>query len=116
MGSDAMDSGTPPKALSLEHMNDTEASSQWDLGQGGGEKTVKVVQGGQTLAAGHTGEKAPMDTDGGGYLEFGPQPDAIRRPIRLQNLAGGLPRLEGVRLFHRQPLSNQRCRILYQRC
>ena len=44
--------------------------------EGGGE-IAKVVPGGQTSGAGHTGEKAPMDIDGGGYLEFGPQLDTI---------------------------------------
>ena len=72
-----MDIGTPPKAPSPKHGNDTEASSQRDLGQGGGEKTVKAARGGQTSVARHTGEKAPMDTVGEGYLEFGPQPDTI---------------------------------------
>ena len=72
-----MDSGTPPKAPSPKHVNDTEASSQRDPGQGGGEKIVKAAPGGQTSGAGHTGEKAPMDIDGGGYLEFGPKPDII---------------------------------------
>ena len=48
--------------------------------------------------AGHTGEKAPVDTDGGGYLEFGPQPDTItetymapesgRQPL---SVGGGAP-------------------------
>ena len=36
-----------------------------------------MAPGGQTSGAGHTGEKAPMDVDGGGYHEFGPRPDTI---------------------------------------
>lgn len=28
-------------------------------------------------AAGHLGEKAPMETDDGGHIQFGPQPDTI---------------------------------------
>ena len=36
LGSDAMESGTPPKAPSPKHVNDTEVSSQEDPGQGGG--------------------------------------------------------------------------------
>jgi len=71
-----MDSGTPPKAPSPKHVNDIEVSSQRDLGHGGGE-IVKAALGGQTPGAGHTGEKAPMDIDGGGYLEFGPQSDIV---------------------------------------
>ena len=72
-----MDSGKPPKAPSPKHVNDTEASSQRDPGQGGGEKTIKAAPGGQTLVVGHTGEKAPMDVDGRGHLEFGPWSDTI---------------------------------------
>ena len=72
-----MDSGTPPKAPSPKHVSGTEASSQRDLGQGGGDKNVKTTPGGQTLVTRHTGEKAPMDIDSGGYLKFGPPPDTI---------------------------------------
>ena len=42
-----------------------------------GGEIIKEVPEGQTLGAGQTGEKAPMDVDGGGYLEFGPQLDTI---------------------------------------
>ena len=42
-----------------------------------GENTVKAAPGGQTSVVGHTGDKAPMDPNGGGYLEFSPQPDTI---------------------------------------
>ena len=38
---------------------------------------MKAAPGGQTSGAGHMGEKIPMGVDGGGHLEFGPQPDAI---------------------------------------
>ena len=72
-----MESGTPPKAPSSKQVNNTEASSQQDPGQGGEEKTVKAVPGGQTSGAGHMGEKIPTGADGGGHLEFGSQPDAI---------------------------------------
>ena len=67
-----MESGTPPKAPSPKHVNDTEVLSQKDPGQGGGEKIVKAAPGGQTSGAGHMGEKAPMGVDGGGDLEFSP--------------------------------------------
>ena len=72
-----MESGTPPKAPSPKYVNNTEVSSEKDPGQGGGEKIVKAVPGGQTLGAGDMGEKIPMGVDGGGHLEFGSQPDAI---------------------------------------
>ena len=42
-----------------------------------GGEIIKAALGGQTSGAGHMGEKAPPDIDDGGYLEFGPQPDAI---------------------------------------
>ena len=72
-----MESGTPPKAPSPIHVNDTEVSSQKDPGQGGKAETAKVAPGGQTAGAGHVGEKIPMGSDGGGDPEFGPQPDVI---------------------------------------
>ena len=72
-----MESGTPPKAPSSKQVNNTKASSQKDPGQGGEEKTVKAVPGGQTSGAEHRGEQIPMGADGGGHLEFGSQPDAV---------------------------------------
>ena len=72
MGSDAMESGTPPKAPSPRHVNDTEASSQKDPGHRGGGEIAKAAPGGQTSGPGHTGEKAPMDDNGGGRLESAP--------------------------------------------
>ena len=93
-----MESGTPPKAPSSKQVNNTEASSQRDPGQGGEEKTVKAAPGGQTSGAGHMGEKIPVGADGGGHLEFGSQPDAIpetntapessRQPL---SAGGGMP-------------------------
>ena len=59
---------------------------------------MKAAPGGHTSGAGHMGEKIPMGVDGGGHLEFGPQPDAIpetntalessRRP---PSAGGGVP-------------------------
>ena len=72
-----MESGTPPKAPSSKQVHNTEASSQKDPDQGGEEKNVKAVPGGQTSGAGHMGEKIPMGADGGGHLEFGSQPDTV---------------------------------------
>ena len=72
-----MEGGTPPKTPSSKQVHNTEASSQKDPGQGGGEEIVQEAPGGQTSGAGHMGEKAPTDVDDGGYLEFGPQSDAI---------------------------------------
>ena len=72
-----MESGTPPKAPSSKQVNNTEALSQRDPGQGGEGKTVKAAPGGQTLGAGDMREKIPIGVDGGGHLEFVPRPDAI---------------------------------------
>jgi len=93
-----MESGTPPKAPSPKYVNNTEASSQKDPGQGGEEEIVKAAPGGQTSGAGDMGEKIPMGVDGGSHLEFGPQPDAVpetntapessRRP---PSAGGGVP-------------------------
>ena len=71
-----MESGTPPKASSSKHMNETEVSSQKDPGHGGGEKVAKAVPGGHTSGTGHT-EKALVGVEGGDHLESGPQPDMI---------------------------------------
>ena len=90
-----MDSRTPPKAPSPKHVSDLEASSQRDLGQGGGAKTVKAAPGGQTSVAGHTREKAPMDTDGGGYLEFGPQLDPVPENNTTPESGRQPPSIEG---------------------
>ena len=59
---------------------------------------MKAAPGGQTSGAGDMGEKIPMGVDGGGHLEFGPQPDAVpetntapessRRP---PSAGGGVP-------------------------
>ena len=98
LSSDAMESGTPPKAPSPKYMNNAEASSQKDPGQGGEEEIVKAAPGGQTSGAGDMGEKIPMGVVSGGHLEFGSPPDAIpetnmapassRRP---PSAGGGVP-------------------------
>ena len=43
---------------------------------------------------GHTGEKAPMDIDGGGYLEFGPQPDTVSETNTAPESGGQPPSTE----------------------
>ena len=66
LGSDDIESETPPKAPTPKHVNDTEVSSQKDPDQGG-----------HTSGAGYTGATTPMSVDGGGDLGFGPQPDTV---------------------------------------
>ena len=66
-----MESGTPPKAPSPKHVDNTEALSQKDPGQGGEEEIVKAAPGGQTTGAGDMGEKIPMGVIGGSHREFG---------------------------------------------
>ena len=72
-----MDSETLPTASSPKGVDNTEVSSQRGPGQGGARETVKAALEGQTSAAGHMGEQTPMDADGGGCPEFGPQPETI---------------------------------------
>ena len=90
-----MDSRTPPTAPSPKHVNDTGVSSQRDQARGGGGETIKAAPEGQTSAVGHTGKKSPMDTDGGGYLEFAPQPDTVPETNTAPESGGQLPSTEG---------------------
>ena len=70
-----MDSGTIPTTSSPKHLDNTEVSSQRGPGQGEARETVKAAPKGQTPATGHMGEQTPMDAEGGGCPEFGPQPE-----------------------------------------
>ena len=89
-----MESGTPPKAPSPSHANDTEVSSQKDSGHGGGGKIAKAMPEGQTSGSEHVGEKIPADVDGGGYLKFSPQSDTIPEANKAPE-SGGRPPLAG---------------------
>ena len=71
MGSDALESETPPRAPSPKHGCDTEVSSKEDL-----------IQGRRTSGAGHAGVAVPMNVDGGGDRGSGPQPDTVSETLK----------------------------------
>ena len=77
LGSDAMDSGTPPTATSPKHADDAEVSSLMGPGQEGAGKTARAAPAGQIPAAGHTWEGTATGTVGGGRLEFDSRPDTV---------------------------------------
>ena len=69
-----MASESPPTAHSPKGKGDAEVMSRRTFpGQGG----VRAAPEDDPSAAGHLGEKAPMETGDGGHIQFGPQPDTI---------------------------------------
>ena len=70
-----MDSGTLPSASSPKNMDNTEVLSRGIPGQGEAQEAVRAVPKGETSVAEHMGEQTPMDTDDGGHIQFGPQPN-----------------------------------------
>ena len=72
-----MDSGSLLAASSPRAMDDTEVLSRRIPGQGETQEAIRVVPEGETSAAGHMGEKIPMDTDDGGLIQFSTQPNTI---------------------------------------
>ena len=85
-----MDSETLPTASSPEGVDNTEVSSQRGQGQGEAQGTVEATLEGQTSVAGRMREQTPMDTEGGGRPEFGPQPETTPETIRLRIQASNL--------------------------
>ena len=68
-----MASETPPAAYSPKAKGDNEVLSQRTFpGQGEILEAVKAATEGNTSAAGHMGEQAPMETEDGGRAQFGP--------------------------------------------
>ena len=72
-----MDSGTLSATSSPNAMDNTEVLSRRIPGQGETQEAVRAAPGGESSAAGHMGEQIPMDTDDGGHIQFGPQPNTI---------------------------------------
>ena len=72
-----MDSGSLPAASSPKAMDGAEALSQRIRGQGETQEAVRAAPEGETSAAEHMGEQTAMDTDDGGHIQFGPQPNTI---------------------------------------
>ena len=84
MGSDALESETPPRAPSPKLGHDTEVSSQKELNQEG-----------RTSGAGYTGASAPLSVDGGGDIGFGPQPDTAPETFEAPGSGGQHPLTRG---------------------
>ena len=73
-----MASESPPAAHSPKAKGDDEVLSQRTIpGQGEVQEAVRVAPEDDSLAAGHMGEEAPMETGDGGHIQFGPQPKTI---------------------------------------
>ena len=70
-----MDSGSLPTASSPKAAVNIVVLSRRILGQGEAQEAVPVVLEGETSVAEHMGEQTPMDTDDGGHIQFGPQPN-----------------------------------------
>ena len=70
-----MDSGTLPSATSPRDLDGAEASSRRIPGPEENPEAVREAPEGEASAAGHMGEQTPMDTDDGGHIQFGPQPN-----------------------------------------
>ena len=72
-----MASETPPAAYSPKAKGDDEVLSQRTFpGQGEVQEAVKAAPEGDTSAAEHMGEQAPMETNNGGRAQFGPHKSA----------------------------------------
>ena len=72
-----MDSGTLPAASSPRDLDGVEASSRRIPGPGEIQEAVKEASEGEASAARHMGEQTPMDTDDGGHIQLGPQPNIV---------------------------------------
>ena len=73
-----MASESPPMAHSPQAKGNADMLFRRTFpGQGEVQEVVKVAPEDDSLAAGHMGEKAPMETGDGGHIQFGPQPDTI---------------------------------------
>ena len=69
---------SPPPAHSTSPKGDDEEVSQRAFpDQGEATEIIRAASKDDSTAAGYMGEEAPMGTDGGGRVPFGPQPDII---------------------------------------
>lgn len=91
-----MASESPPAAHSPTAKGDDEVLSQRTFpGQGEVQEAVKVAPEGETSAAGHMGEQIPMETDDGGHIQFGPQPNSVSETYTASESGKQLPLKEG---------------------
>ncbi|XP_073353569.1 uncharacterized protein [Aegilops tauschii subsp. strangulata] len=78
LDSKAMASESPPMAHSPKAKGDAEVLSRRTFpGQGEVQEATRAAPEDDPSAAGHLGEKAPMETGDGGHIQFDPQPDTI---------------------------------------
>ena len=95
-----MDIGSPPPAPSPKATDDAEVLSRRILpGQGEVQEAVETVPEGDTSAAGHMGEKIPLETGDGGLTQFGPQPNTIPEAHTAPESGKQPPSKEGGALF-----------------
>ena len=77
-----VESETPPQASPPHAADDTEVLSQrTSLGQGEVRRAAETKPEGNTSAAGNMGGIIPMETDGGGLDQSGPQPNTAPEPL-----------------------------------
>ena len=73
-----MASESPPTAHSPKAKGEAEVLyRRTSPGQGEVQEVVRAAPEDDASAAGHLGEKAPMETGDGGHVQFGPQPNTI---------------------------------------
>ena len=84
MGSDALESETPPRSPCPKLEHDTEVSSQKELNQEG-----------RTSGDGYAGAVAQLSVDGGGDLGFGPQLDTVPETFEALGSDGQPPLTRG---------------------
>ena len=103
----------PPTAHSPKAMDDTEVLSQRTApGRGEAPDAVKGAPEGETYTAGHTEEQIPTATGEEGRIQFVPQPNMITETHTAPESGERPPLKEGVRPFHRWPLSIHGHRII----
>ena len=111
MAPSEMASMSPPPAYSPGARDDTEVLSRRTAPKGGAQDAVREAPQGETSTAGHMGEPIPMETGEEGRIQFGPQPNTIPETHMAPESGEQPPLKEGVRRFHRWPLSIQGRRI-----
>ena len=103
---------SPPPAYSPGARDDTEVLSwRTALNRGGAQDAVREAPRGESSTAGHMGEPTPVETGEEGRIQLGPQPNTILETHMAPESGEQPPLKEGVRRFHRWPLSIQGHRI-----
>ena len=93
-----MNNGFLRMASSPKAADNIEVLSRRTPGQGG---TVLVMLEDKTPVDEHMGGKTPMDTDDGGRIQFGPQPNTAPETQVAQDSGRRPPLNEGVSRLHR---------------